>query len=980
MTTFLNAKRGSLWLLIFTCLCAVSAAPFKQPGAAERPANEPARLSAQAFGQLPLSFEANQGQAAEPVKFLARGPGYNLSLLADEAVLHLRRVDGQFTSHQPAATLRLKLAGANAAARIVGEDALPGRSHYLIGGDPRGWRTDVPQFARVKYEAVYPGVDLVYYGNQQELEYDFIVAPGADARAIRLRFAGAQGLTLAPNGDLLLSTEAGTVRQHAPVVYQQVNGARRTVAGRYVIRGKGEVGFALGAYDARLPLVIDPVLSYATYLGGPATAVFADMTLDKDGNVVLCGYVSSNNLPVTPGAFQPRLNNNERIFDGFVMKLNPAGTQILFATYLGGTGGLGIDVCNSVQTDTEGNVYVAGQTGCLSFPFKNGFQSERRSGIDTDVVNNAFLVKLDPQGSQLLYGTRFADDTHANQVGASGLAVAGTKAYLTGRGNRKDDAPLYARPSGYVLIVDTAKTGAASKLFTRVFNGGFGTSVAVDAQGKVYCAGFADGEFTRTTPAVGPQAHSVFAAKFDPDKPPASALVYATSVGVTPLDPASTVASRLDGLAVDERGQLYAAGSVTGAINTTANAFQTAPGSTCAGCFDGAVMKFGAQGELLYASYLGGNRRDGAADLELLGADRLAVVGLTYSDNFPVTADAPRRQLNGNSDAFITQLDLGKTGNAALVYSTYYGGNGAGLDSEGAGRVSKDSAGNLYVLGNTSSADFPVTPNALQGARLHPANDYRLTHGFLVKLSGAFTPTLAAANVSAASYAGATLAADSIVAAFGASLAMSTRVALATPLPTELAGTTITVRDGAGVERFAPLFFVSPTQVNYLIPSGSAPGAATVTIDSPSGARSTETLQIAAVAPGLFSVDASGKGWAAAVALRVKADGSRSFEPVAHFDAVQNRFVGVPIEFGPEGEEVFLLLFGTGLRWRSSLNNLSVMAGGLSAEVSYAGAQGLAGLDQINFRLPRALRGRGTVEVVLTADGKAANAVQIAIK
>jgi trimeric autotransporter adhesin len=244
-----------------------------------------------------------------------------------------------------------------------------------------------------------------------------------------------------------------------------------------------------------------------------------------------------------------------------------------------------------------------------------------------------------------------------------------------------------------------------------------------------------------------------------------------------------------------------------------------------------------------------------------------------------------------------------------------------------------------------------------------------------------FNVTASVSSISAASFSGTELAANSIVAALGSDLATQTLTAPITPLPTTLAGTTVRVRDSAGMERLAPLFFVSPTQVNYIMPAGTATGAATVTITSGSGKLSLGAVQIAAVAPGLFAANANGQGVAAAVVLRVRGDGSQSFEPVAQFDATTGRFVSTPIDLGPATDQVFLILFGTGFRAASSLNNVAVRIGGASAEVLFAGAQGdLAGLDQSNVRVPRSLAGRSEVDVVLTVDGKAANTVRVSIK
>ncbi len=250
-----------------------------------------------------------------------------------------------------------------------------------------------------------------------------------------------------------------------------------------------------------------------------------------------------------------------------------------------------------------------------------------------------------------------------------------------------------------------------------------------------------------------------------------------------------------------------------------------------------------------------------------------------------------------------------------------------------------------------------------------------------VYVSSTGVPNSAIANVSAANYTNIVFAPEEIVSVFGTSLATATQAATTMPLPTSLAGTTVKVTDSTGTERLAPLFFVSPTQINYQIPPGTAPGAAMVRIDRPNDFPSLETLLIDATAPGLFTANASGQGLAAAVALRVKANGVQSFEPIARFDPLQNRFVAVPLDLGPAGEQVFLILYGTGIRFRSALSAVTAKLGGVDAASSFAGAQGsLIGVDQINVQIPRSLLGRGEVDVALTVDGKTANTVRVSIR
>jgi uncharacterized protein (TIGR03437 family) len=326
----------------------------------------------------------------------------------------------------------------------------------------------------------------------------------------------------------------------------------------------------------------------------------------------------------------------------------------------------------------------------------------------------------------------------------------------------------------------------------------------------------------------------------------------------------------------------------------------------------------------------------------------------------------------GRCDLFVTKFTAA---GSAVVYSTYLGGS----DTDGlyVGGMAVDAMGSAFVVGLTRSKDFP-TNGAFQPS---PASNLAGSLDAIVVKITAISST-SVTSVSAASFASAPVAPESIVAAFGTDLATATLAADVTPLPTELAATTVRIRDSAGMEVLAPLFFVSNAQVNYLIPGGAATGAATVNVTAGDGFVSSGTIQIAPVAPGLFAANANGKGPAAAVALRMKADGTQVYEPVVQFDAVQQRFVSVPIDLGPATEQVYLILFGTGLRFRSSLMSVTATLGGTSMLVPFAGPQGdFVGLDQVNVGpLPRSLAGRGEVDVALTVDGEVANIVKINIR
>ncbi len=359
------------------------------------------------YGRLPLAFEANRGQSDPHVKFISRGSGYALFLTSNETVLLLRRgataEDKKFPETgprrdalaQPAelnqrfdparrgrgkeAALRMRLVGADSAARPAGFEKLPGKLNYLVGNDRSKWRTDVPTFAGVRYENVYPGVDLVYHGDHRQLEYDFIVAPGATPDVIRMSFGGlaAEHGAIVPkvdgNGDLTLHTSAGDVAMRLPFVYQQIGDARQQVSCRYALLGNDQVGFRLGAYDRSRPLIIDPVLIYSTYLGdlGGANGI----AVDALESVYIVGETQSADFPTTSGTLQSGLKGTA---NAFITKLSADGKSLIYSTYQGGSD---VDYANGIAVDSSGDAYITGSAFSTDFPTTFGgfpdFEQER---------------------------------------------------------------------------------------------------------------------------------------------------------------------------------------------------------------------------------------------------------------------------------------------------------------------------------------------------------------------------------------------------------------------------------------------------------------------------------------------------------------------------------------------------------------------------------------------------------------------------
>src|SRR5436190_4883214 len=326
-----------------------------------------ARVS-ETYGKLPLHFEANQGQTHQDVRFLARGPGYSLYLTAGEAVLVLTKPNPDATQARATpVVVRMSVVGAAPKPLVSGLDELPGKANYLIG-NPAKWRTNVPTYAKVHYRAVYPGIDLVYYGNQRQLEYDFVVAPGADPNRIVLGFQGAERLEINAEGELVLHAAGEVIRQRVPVIYQEINGVRTKLEGRYVLKDAHRVGFQVAAYDQSRPLVIDPTLVYATYLGGSRSEHVAGIAVDAAGAAYVTGTTGSTDFPRTPGAIQTTYGGGGSYpfheGDAFVTKLNAAGTALVYSTYLGGSSR---DVASGIAVDAAGAAYVTGTTASTDF-------------------------------------------------------------------------------------------------------------------------------------------------------------------------------------------------------------------------------------------------------------------------------------------------------------------------------------------------------------------------------------------------------------------------------------------------------------------------------------------------------------------------------------------------------------------------------------------------------------------------------------
>ena len=694
------------------------------------------------YGNLPLAFEKNQGQTDSRVKFLSRNAGYTLFLTADEAVLSLPTnkandewptagggnegqqslVGRQLPNNEPKQQmrnpiLRLKLVGGARHATVRGVDELPGKSNYLVGNDPKKWRSNVPTYAKVKYEEIYSGIDLVYYGNQQNLEYDFIVAPGADPRRIAFNISGTKRIRRDERGDLVLKMRMGEneIRWHKPVAYQEENGTRQLVAVDYAVKDKNRVGFELGGYDASRPLYIDPLI-YSTYLGGSGNDSVSAIAVDSSGNVYVAGGTSSSNFP-TMNPLQPTIGG---LYDNaFVAKLNASGSALVYSTYLGGSGN---DGANAIAVDSSGNVYVAGGTNSSNFPTMNPLQPTIGGGYD------AFVAKLNASGSALVYSTYLGG---GGNDGPEGIAVDSSgNAYVTGSTDSTNFPtmnplqPTFGGPLGGVVGADafvTKLNASGSALVYSTYLGGSGNdganAIAVDSSGNAYVTGSTSSTDFPTMnplqPANGGNGDA-FVTKLNAS---GSALVYSTYLGGSLDDLGHDIA-------VDSSGNTYLMGMTSSTNFPVMNPLQP----TLGGSYDAFVAKLNASGSaLVYSTYLGGSGVENGNAIAVDSLGNAYVAGETNSTNFP-TMDPLQPTLGGFYNAFVAKLNAS---GSALVYSTYFGGSG--YDS--ANRIAVDSSGNAYIAGFTTSTNFP-TMNPLQPANAGGAHD-----AFVAKFAATSTGT-----------------------------------------------------------------------------------------------------------------------------------------------------------------------------------------------------------------------------------------------
>jgi hypothetical protein len=731
-----------LQTLVYVALASLVAS--MSSSAAQSSNAQPAQASARSigYGKLPLTFEANRGQTGSGVKFLSRGQGYTAFLTAGGMVLSLRSTPASPSATQSVApaSVQFTLVGATKNPTVAGEDPQPGKVNYFIGNDPSQWRRNIPIYGRVRYKSVYPGIDLVYYGNSRQLEYDFEVRPGSDPRKIQFQIQGARQIQLDKDGNLVLALGNAEIRFQSPIVYQESGSGRTPVAGAYVMTDATHIAFQVANYDASKPLVIDPVLVYSTYLGGSGSDQANGIVADSSGNVYVAGYTSSTNFPLATQGSLPTNANHV-----FVAKLAAAGANLIYTDYIGGDGE---DYGVGLVLDSANDVYVTGSTSSSDFPVVNAYQSQQPGPY------TGFLTKVSADGSSLLYSTYLGGNTFDQPTGIAidslgEVHVAGytssqnfpvANAYqATALANQGGIFGTYGfltkfSANGSSLVYSTYLAGSTDVAQTCGNNpcwpSPYSTigAVTVDANGNAYVAGATNTNNFPVTSGVYQASNSTqqdadlgFVSKFSS----AGGLDYSTYFYNSSGDPVT-----ISAIAVDGSGSAYIAGSAdsdaTFPVTTTSICDPGVYGFACSSAF---VTKFDAAAStLLYSTFLGPNNYANPAALVLDSNDNAYVVGSTSSVSFQ-TNNAIEAYSN-SADLLLVELD--PTGSTQL-FSTYLGGSG--VDASTAMAI--DASGSIYLTGFTNSSDFPVTPGAFQ-SQLGGSND-----AFVMKVGAGSTLAVA---------------------------------------------------------------------------------------------------------------------------------------------------------------------------------------------------------------------------------------------
>ena len=645
-----------------------------------------------------LYFEPNQGQAPPALRYVARVRGAPLGVTDAGLVLGV-------------GDTAVRLVWDGAAGTPEATDPLVGHSNYLRGADPARWHGGVPHFARVRQRAAWPGIDLELREGGGELEYDFRLAPGADPARIALRVEGAERVEIGDDGALRIHAGGAVLVQHAPLVFQEVEGARREIASRYVRRGADRFGVSVAAFDAARPLVVDPVVAYATALGGPGADKAFDIAVDAQGYAYVAGETeSATGLATTPGGVQPNLAGGT---DAFVAKLSPTGT-LLYATYLGGTGD---DSAWSIAVGGSGAIYVSGRTASTDFPTVSPLQPANAGGAD------AFVAKLAPDGASLVYSTYYGgsgDETaEAVALGPAEKAVVHGITSSSDLAVPNAQVPFF-RGARDAFVAQLAPDGQSLEWAT--YFGGTGSEnpdqtgvgLAVTAQNEVVICGTTESADIPIAYALQPTfaggTRDGYVAKFTP----AGAIVFSTYIGRGGGD-------TLRALTVDETGAIYLGGASRSFDFPLVNPIQR----TKSVHYDAVILKLDPTAHrILFSTYLGGDGTDAVRSIAVDAHHNVYVHGQTLSSDFPEIAPLPGQHA-GAIDDFVAKL--GPSG-STLLYASRIGGSSDETPFPDDLGIAVDPNGQVVLAGSTVSQNFPWV--AAQDATVEAVE------GFAVRLSG----------------------------------------------------------------------------------------------------------------------------------------------------------------------------------------------------------------------------------------------------
>lgn len=923
----------------------------------------PAAGAAATFNFQPkVSFE-NLSASSGVGRFLARTGRY--SIMVDSRGLQFRKAGGD-------AAVRLRFSGANPNAEATPGPIAEGRTNYYQGNDPTKWRTGIPLFQSVSFHGIYPGINIYYHtalGSPagEAIEYDLHIAPMADPARIRLQFDGPREIRLGAGGSLI--TSGGQLLQHAPVAFQVVSGQRRLIPVRLVAQGKGRFSFSVGAYDRRLPLVIDPILVYSTYFGGAGSDVGYGLDVDAQGNVYVSGYAdsASPNFPVKPSS-----NHPHGAGDIFMAKFDPAG-NLLVSTLIGGSG---YEAAYSLSLDSSGNILLTGATDSSNFPtYPNGvFQTQGPPppGNHYYYYEDAFAVKLDPNGNFIastLLGGRTPVNSNCSLLGA-GYGIASDAAgnvYVTGETCATDfplQAPLVTTISGadecFVTALDPSLKTAIYSTYLNDSTFSYCNAIAVDTAGAAYVtggvldSGHATPGAAQTRFGGGVNYGDAFVAKIAPS---GKSLAYYTYLGGS-LDDAGNA------ITVDSGGNAYVTGWTQSADFPLQHPAQAVYGGGASGAElpdgyaggDAFVAALNPAGSALtFSTYAGGPGLEASSAIALDPSGKVYIAGATTSTALPfIGSTALQPAFGGVEDAFLCSLTPDGT---IFDYGTFLGGS----KLDGAFRITVGRTGNIYLAGTTQSANFP-SATAFQSSLKGASNAFVTVLG---------TPNAAAPVINAvtngASFARAPAVSPGTLATiFGTTLVPDATYASTKMLPVILGGLSVKINGIA-----APLLFVNSTQVNFQIPYEIAPGPAEAVLEQGGVASASFPFNVSATAPGIFLAgsQASAQNYPSNAANGPNA-------PIAAGGVVTVYLTGI----GPVSSPVTTGLPTPASPLFNATSGSSATVNNVDAPILFLGlTSGFTGLAQANIKIPASLK-PGSYPLIITVGGQASNGPTISVK